>query len=81
MTLKELVGKRIESIDMESNEAIRFNTDAGPICYAAYGDCCSSTWVEHVEGVDRLIGATVGATDDIKLPDRGSLHEHDEVAT
>lgn len=62
-----LVGKKITAVFLaKDQQAIRFDIkDGEPIIARADGDCCSSTWIEHVEGVKRLVGGTVRSVEDI----------------
>ncbi len=47
--LKELVGKTIKAV-FSSPNAIAFLVEEGRVIkYNAVGDCCSHSWVEHVE--------------------------------
>lgn len=65
-----LVGKKITGVEMTSDsQAVRFIVEGREaITYIAEGDCCSSTWIAHFEGVERLIGATVVSLEDIGMP-------------
>jgi hypothetical protein len=36
-------------------------SDGTEQAYYAYGDCCSSSWFEHMSGTEALIGGTVSA--------------------
>lgn len=36
------------------------------------GDCCSSTWIEAIDGEDALYG-TIKAVEDIEMPDLGDV--------
>ncbi len=64
-----LIGKKITGVEMDGVEAIRFIVEGRePITYLTDGDCCSRTWIEHVEGVDRLVGGTVASVEDIAMP-------------
>ena len=77
-----MVGKTIMAVYLANDQkAIRFDTQEGDeIVAKADGDCCSSTWIEHVEGVGALIGAKVLAVEDIEMPDLGSPDDYDVVA-
>ena len=78
--LNELVGLTILSVDMTGDrKALRFNVEGRePLVYYADGDCCSSSWIEHIEGVARLKGK-VTATEDIDLPGVDADNEWDVV--
>jgi hypothetical protein len=69
--LARLEGKRIIGIEIDGEEQhyLRFTTDEGPICFYAYGDCCSESWFYHVLGVDALLGHTVTKAWEVEMPD------------
>jgi hypothetical protein len=72
-----LVGKTILGIDSDK-EYIIFKTDVGDIKYEAYGDCCSYTWIEHLECPDLGSGAEVLGIEDLNLGSE-EQHEYDVV--
>lgn len=67
--MKELVGRKIIGIDLATDKmAIRFHTDGKLLVYLVDADCCSHTWIEHLEGVDRILGRVVTAVEAVPLP-------------
>ncbi len=74
-----LVGKEITAVHLADDRgAIRFDIKGGePVVARCDGDCCSSTWIEHVEGPEQLIGCEVLAVEDINMPE-GAPTEHRE---
>ena len=56
-----LTGKRVASVFRnEAKDHIRFIIDDGSeVHYSAEGDCCSTSWIEHISGVCFLVGALV----------------------
>lgn len=49
--MEELVGKKILSYLLEEDGTkLTFITDKGKIIYETYGDCCSETWFEEMNG-------------------------------
>lgn len=64
-----LVGKTLVSVWLaKDREAIRFVlSDGGEVIARCDGDCCSSTWIEHVELPS--LPAEVRAVDDVDLPE------------
>lgn len=45
-----LVGKTIEAVQMAADKkAMLFKTDAGDVLVRVDADCCSETWIEHIE--------------------------------
>lgn len=64
-----LVGKTIKVIKLaEDKKAILFETDEGDHMARADGDCCSETWIEHVQLPAMGFPALVSAVEDIDLP-------------
>lgn len=65
-----LIGKTVTAVRMDdAKTSISFDCDGSVWSWSAEGDCCSSTWIEHIEGVGRLVGGTVRAVEDIDLPE------------
>ena len=72
-----LIGKTLLGIKIaEDKEAILFMTNQGEIIARCDADCCSSTWIEHVELPALGFPATVIAVSDLDLP--GSEEHHPE---
>jgi hypothetical protein len=70
MELQELVGLTITHVKVnEDKTAISFVYFNGEKSYRAEGDCCSYSWIEHLSGIEQLIGATVTRIEDIALPE------------
>ena len=56
----KIIGKKILGIDLSDGaQEIRIRTDAGIFFGKVYGDCCSRSWVEHLEIPEDVIGSTV----------------------
>jgi hypothetical protein len=74
-----LVGKVLNGIDIaKDKEAIRFVVEDGDIVARCDADCCSHTWVEHVELPARGFPCTVLFVGDLDLPGSEDNHpEHD----
>jgi hypothetical protein len=64
-----LIGKTVVSVTInEKKTAICFNTlEAGSIRFVTKGDCCSSTWIEHIDNLDALIAHRIVATEEIDM--------------
>jgi hypothetical protein len=76
-----LVGKTIEKIKIATDKkALLFVTDCGEIIARADGDCCSSTWIEHMELPAMGFPAKVTAVEDLDMPDLGSPDEYEVIA-
>lgn len=68
MEFKRLVGRKIIGL-YGDKDTLQFETDEGVITYGCEGDCCSSSWFEHVSGVEVLVGHTVTKAETIGMPD------------
>lgn len=76
-----LVGKTIGAIKIaDDKKAILFVTNDGDVIAKADGDCCSSTWIEHVELPALGFPALVISVDDLNMPDLGSPDEYSSIA-
>ena len=58
-----LVGRRIAKVYRnETKDHLRFvvaDSSGGEVHFEMVGDCCSSSWIEHMSGVCFLIGAII----------------------
>jgi hypothetical protein len=62
--LKRLEGKKIARVKVSRDrKTIVFDTNDGRMTWTAEGDCCSSSWFEHVDGIEDLIGEIVTAVE------------------
>ena len=74
-----LVGRTIKDMKLaDDKKAILFVTDSGDVVARMDGDCCSSTWAEHIEMVP--LPALVVSVDDIDMPDLGSPDKYEVIA-
>lgn len=65
-----LIGKTITEMKIADDKlALLFRTTDGDVIARADADCCSSTWIEHVELPALGFPATVLGLDDLDLPD------------
>lgn len=70
MQLEDLIGKTIVEVRMEpTNTAIQFQTDQGIFSYFTEADCCSESWINHISGLQAIIGQKVLKTEQIEMPD------------
>jgi hypothetical protein len=66
--LDVLVGKQVQELLMdEGREHIAFVTDQGRYDFYCFADCCSESWINHVNFVSALIGGTVHSVDDVDM--------------
>ena len=65
-----MIGKTVSKMDMNAEKnVIRFTlTDGAVINASAVGDCCSSSWFEHLEGDEALIGHPILRVIDREMP-------------
>lgn len=65
-----LVGKVLTGLRIaKDRQAIMFNTPEGDIVAHADADCCSYTWVEHIELPALGFPAKVSAVEELSMPD------------
>lgn len=70
-----LVGKTITDMKIaEDRQAMLFVTDAGDCVCNTDADCCSYTWIEHVELPALGFPAKVLSVEDIQMPE-GAVSE------
>jgi hypothetical protein len=77
-----LVGKTIFGIKIaDDRQALLFETDTGNIKVLADADCCSYTWIEHIELPALGFPARVSAVDDLQMPEgkASEFHKDDDV--
>src|SRR5690606_23843005 len=69
-----LIGKVVTAVYLaDDGGAIRFDLEGGEtLIVHAYGDCCSHSWIESIQGVEQLIGSPVVSVEDLPMPDLGS---------
>ena len=76
-----LIGKIITGMKIaEDKEALLFNTEDGDIKVLCDADCCSFTWVEHIEMPALGFPARVLQVEDLEMPDLGDMPEREVVA-
>lgn len=70
MSENVLVGKTLTGMKIANDrEAILFQTTDGEIVVQVDADCCSYTWVEHIEMPALGFPATVVSVDDLEMPE------------
>jgi len=76
-----LIGKTITGLKIAKDKAaLLFSTTDGDIKVLCDADCCSFTWVEHIEMPALGLPATVIKAEDLEMPDLGDMPECDVVA-
>lgn len=66
MELRKLVGKKLKSVTLNpSKDLLSVEMEDGATAdYGVEGDCCSSSWIEHLTVPDDVAGATVVSVDE-----------------
>ena len=84
--MKELIGRKILGVMANPDKTYwRFITDQEDVDYFCFADCCSDSWINHVNGLDELVGGTVLDIDDIdfytllKIEPDATRQEFDQV--
>ena len=76
-TFSTLIGKTIRAVTLDaSRDELTFTTDEAVVRYRAYGDCCSSSWVEHLSDTSAVIGSPVVSVSEY-APDTEVVAESD----
>lgn len=76
-----LIGKTITELKIaEDKTALLFVTDSGEIKVRCDADCCSFTWIEHIETPALGFPAKVLSAENIEMPDLGDMPECDVVS-
>lgn len=56
----KLIGLKVDSLLINSDETLLvLKTDKGEKKLYVTADCCSSSWIENISGVDNLVGHTI----------------------
>ena len=67
--LECLVGKTIKEVRIQpSNTYIEFDTNEGVFSYITDADCCSESWINHISGLQAIIGEKIVKTEEIEMP-------------
>lgn len=70
MILEKLVGKRVQEVHLSVNNTyIKFLTNEGNFCFFTESDCCSESWINHISGIETLLGEIVTKVDKIEMPE------------
>jgi hypothetical protein len=70
-----LVGKTITGIKIaDDRQALMFQTPQGDCVVHTDADCCSYTWIEHIELPALGFPAVVSKVEDINMPDGAASH-------
>lgn len=76
LSIENLAGRTVIAVRLEGdNTLLQFDTDQGPMAFETKGECCSESWINHISGIEALIGQKVDRVDEISM---GDLHAGDE---
>lgn len=68
--LEDLVGKTILEVRMGMESTyIQFETDEGVFSYFTQAECCSESWINHISGLQAILGQKVLKTEQMDMPD------------
>lgn len=67
---KDMLGRKLKSVELSNGgEEIVFKFKEGdPARFGVSGDCCSQSWIEHLEKPARLSGAVITEVDEPEMP-------------
>lgn len=58
--IKDIIGKQVLSLSMDaSKKCLAIETNGGEFLFFAVGGCCSSSWFEHINGSQDIIGGVI----------------------
>lgn len=76
-----LIGKILTGMKIsEDKMALLLSTTEGDLVVGTDADCCSHTWIEHVELPALGFPCLVTEVSDLNMPDLGSPDEYDVIA-
>lgn len=75
-SLEDLKDETIKCIRMDNGTAIQFETIDGKLfSFNAVGDCCSSSWIEHLTNVYAILGEKVIKAEGMQYTDDGDSED------
>lgn len=79
--MKEFIGKKISAIRINSTKDILvFNLADGCTLFAsAIGDCCSTSWFEHLSGIEALIGHEIIEIVERVMPEQEEKNKYEYI--
>lgn len=80
METEDLKGKLISLVRMnQEKDLIVFESPSGRVAYDVYGNCCSTSWIEHIEGIDNLLGQVITDVIEIDIPETEDVSEYEVI--
>lgn len=83
---KHLIGRKVLKVQLDAEKVyLNFVTDTGDVLYGCYADCCSESWINHINGITELLGGTVQDVDEVdffsilKIEPEATRQDFDQV--
>jgi hypothetical protein len=84
--MEELIGRKILKVQLDAEKVyLNFVTDIGNVTYGCFADCCSESWINHINGISELLGGTVQDADEVdffsllQIEPEATRQEYDRV--
>lgn len=84
----KLLGRKVLTLLINPDHTyMRFNTDEGSFDFYCYADCCSESFINHVNCIEDLLGDTVLEVDEVDMfkalgiTPEPTKQEYDDVLT
>jgi hypothetical protein len=66
--MNRLVGKTVKELCINpARDVILFRCDDGDFYFVTEGDCCSESWIEHIDDLDHLIGKKIVRVEEVSI--------------
>ena len=76
---EDLLGRTIESIAIDkAKDKLTVRAGGLEFNYSVEGDCCSRSWIEHLEGVESVIGQEVTGVEQLDMNENEDSKKHCE---
>lgn len=77
--LRDLCGKTVKAVELNADKTflVFVLDDGGVSAWSTEGDCCSNSWIEHINGVDTLLGRKVNNIVDREMPNVDTADEYE----
>jgi hypothetical protein len=81
MKINPLINKTILSMQIADDKmSLKFTTNEGVLIAECDADCCSNTWIEHIELPALGFPAQIISVCDLQMPDLGDMPDCDVVS-
>lgn len=69
-----MIGETIKKLGINKNKTgLWIETDAKIYAMCVLADCCSESWIEHMEGVENVVGAKITQVEGVEMDDGWSI--------